>query len=311
MVRSILLIAVFSLAASQGGCVRRTILVTSEPNGALVYLNDQEVGRTPVEVDFTYYGEYDVRLVRDGYEPITTSAMAWPPLWDNIPFDLVAEAIPGEPHAQIHWHYDLQPPDDNRDEMLTRAMALREKIELPPSETTQEEVATDVPAAEGDSNETPGAEPPPAVRESLPTDIDVVMVWERVHERLREVGYDGLTRAEQSFISVWELEQQVSTGGFRQYFHNSTGDRAYDVVRSLEAIGAEETAAIATRALSVLGSGAPSRSSESRRAVMAPWPEDGPEFARLAELDEEFWATPDNLREMLKRYVERNRAEFQ
>jgi hypothetical protein len=44
------------------GCVERTISITSEPEGALVYLNDEEVGRTPVSVPFTFYGVYDVRL---------------------------------------------------------------------------------------------------------------------------------------------------------------------------------------------------------------------------------------------------------
>lgn len=43
-------------------CVERTISITSTPSGALVHLNDQEVGRTPLTVPFTYYGVYDVRL---------------------------------------------------------------------------------------------------------------------------------------------------------------------------------------------------------------------------------------------------------
>jgi hypothetical protein len=52
-------------ASTLVGCVERTISITSEPRGALVYLNDEEVGRTPVSVPFTYYGVYDVRLERE------------------------------------------------------------------------------------------------------------------------------------------------------------------------------------------------------------------------------------------------------
>ncbi|MFB3120043.1 MAG: PEGA domain-containing protein [Stenotrophomonas maltophilia] len=37
-------------------------MITSEPPGALVWLNDREIGRTPVDVDFEFYGRYDVRL---------------------------------------------------------------------------------------------------------------------------------------------------------------------------------------------------------------------------------------------------------
>ncbi len=44
-----------------GGCVERTVTITSEPDNALVYLNDEEIGRTPVTVSFTFYGVYDVR----------------------------------------------------------------------------------------------------------------------------------------------------------------------------------------------------------------------------------------------------------
>jgi len=48
------------------GCVERLITVKSTPAGALVYLNDEEVGRTPVTVPFRFYGVYDVRLEHEG-----------------------------------------------------------------------------------------------------------------------------------------------------------------------------------------------------------------------------------------------------
>lgn len=47
------------------GCVQRTITITSNPTGALVHLNDEEVGRTPLTVPFTFYGTYDVRVAYD------------------------------------------------------------------------------------------------------------------------------------------------------------------------------------------------------------------------------------------------------
>ena len=64
-----LAIAVFAcgLAICSTGCLKRTISVTTEPPGALVWINDVEVGRTPLETDFTFYGIYDVRLRREGW----------------------------------------------------------------------------------------------------------------------------------------------------------------------------------------------------------------------------------------------------
>ena len=47
------------------GCVQRTISITSTPTAALVRLNDEEVGRTPVSVPYRFYGVYDVRLERE------------------------------------------------------------------------------------------------------------------------------------------------------------------------------------------------------------------------------------------------------
>lgn len=117
------------------GCVRRTISITSTPPGALVYLNDREVGRTPLDVDFLYYGEYDVRLVKEDYEPLSTSGDAQPPLWDAPGFDLVAEALPGERQVLIEWHYDLvstaESGLDEIDGLIERATALREQTETP------------------------------------------------------------------------------------------------------------------------------------------------------------------------------------
>ena len=54
------------------GCVERTIKITSQPSGALVYLNDEEVGRTPTEVRFTFYGDYSVILRKEGHETLNT-----------------------------------------------------------------------------------------------------------------------------------------------------------------------------------------------------------------------------------------------
>ena len=48
------------LVAATSGCVRRTIKITTEPPGARVFLNDQEVGRSEVSTDFLWYGDYDV-----------------------------------------------------------------------------------------------------------------------------------------------------------------------------------------------------------------------------------------------------------
>lgn len=110
------------------GCVQRTISITSEPTGALVFLNDEEVGRTPVTVPFTFYGVYDVRMEAEGYHPLWTQQQAKAPWWETPGVDLMAEAVP-HGKAELHWHFtmDVQPPAEeiDADLLLDHAKQLR------------------------------------------------------------------------------------------------------------------------------------------------------------------------------------------
>ncbi|UCD74491.1 MAG: PEGA domain-containing protein [Phycisphaerales bacterium] len=111
--------------AALTGCVQRTINITSEPPGALVWLNDREVGRTPLDVEFLYYGTYDVRLVKEGYEPLLTKGEANAPLWDLPGLDLAAEVAPVRLHSNIEWHYELLPVENDPDALIERAQQMR------------------------------------------------------------------------------------------------------------------------------------------------------------------------------------------
>jgi hypothetical protein len=110
------------------GCVRRTITISTDPPGAMVWLNDREVGRSPVDVDFDYYGTYDVRLEREGYEPLMTSGDAKAPLWDTVGLDLVAEVLPFPLHSRVEWHYVLEPGHDDPEALAGRARTLRSQV---------------------------------------------------------------------------------------------------------------------------------------------------------------------------------------
>lgn len=89
------------------GCVERYISITSQPSGALVYLNDDEVGRTPLTVPFTFYGTYDVRLEADGYKPLWTKQPAQAPWWDTVGIDLFAEVVPNA-KSHVKWHFEME-----------------------------------------------------------------------------------------------------------------------------------------------------------------------------------------------------------
>lgn len=123
------LILIVCLCVLSLGCVERRLLITSEPAGALVYLNDQEVGRTPLEVPFTWYGTYDVRLEREGYKTLNTQQTAEQPWWEKPGPDLVAEAM-RDKRVEIAWHLELQEAElaseVDPDQVLDFAKQLRE-----------------------------------------------------------------------------------------------------------------------------------------------------------------------------------------
>jgi len=124
------------LGALAPGCLDRTVSITTTPPGAIVTLNDTEVGRTPVETGFIFYGDYDVRLRREGYEPVITHKNLAAPIWEWPPFDLVAIALPVNIHTRKRLHFDLvpSPPLDEQgeSELLGRARELRERTANPP-----------------------------------------------------------------------------------------------------------------------------------------------------------------------------------
>ncbi len=117
------LLAAMCLPAT--GCVRRTLRIDSTPQGALVWVNHREVGRTPLEIDFTYYGNYDVELSLDGHEPMITDADADPPAWDVIGLDFLFEVAPFQSRSVVDWHFDLEPRSDDLGALVTRAREMR------------------------------------------------------------------------------------------------------------------------------------------------------------------------------------------
>jgi hypothetical protein len=129
-IRSFIFLGALATLVFAPGCVRRSLTVTSDPPGALVYLNGQEFGRTPVTRDFTWYGDYDVALRKEGYETLKTSGKVIAPWWQWVPFDLTAEMLPL--HDRQKLSYKLKPTTEAAVEpqvLLSRAEQLRGELQ--------------------------------------------------------------------------------------------------------------------------------------------------------------------------------------
>jgi hypothetical protein len=119
--------AVLLAACLAGGCVERRFVVYSDPPGALVYVNGQYVGASPVDFYYVYYGKYHIRLVRDGYETLDVLQNVRAP-WYQLPGpDLITEAfIPLKIRDVRNFAYTLQPLQAVRaDDVANRAAQLR------------------------------------------------------------------------------------------------------------------------------------------------------------------------------------------
>jgi hypothetical protein len=117
-------LAAVAAAACFGGCVERQMTIRSDPPGALVYVDDSEIGITPVSTPFTYYGQRKILLAKDGYETLTLIQPV-PAPWYEIPgLDFIPETlVPGKIRDERTFDYRLQP------QMLTPPDQLRERAE--------------------------------------------------------------------------------------------------------------------------------------------------------------------------------------
>ena len=120
------------------GCVRRELTLTSNPPGALVYLNDEEVGRTPLTREFTWYGTYDVQVRLEGHETVDTRTKVIAPWWQWVPFDLVAELFPLTDRQSFSYSLrPVNPASNDPSGLIQRGQELRGELQSSKVPATQ------------------------------------------------------------------------------------------------------------------------------------------------------------------------------
>jgi hypothetical protein len=129
ILRRAILALVLAALVVPTGCVRRRLAVRSNPPGALVFVDNQQIGTTPCSVDFTYYGTREIRLVKPGYETLTVNQPIPMPWYQIPPIDFVSENVmPNKIEDHRTVAFDLQPqlivPTE---QLLDRANQLRQE----------------------------------------------------------------------------------------------------------------------------------------------------------------------------------------
>lgn len=126
------LAAALGLCVLASGCVQRRLTIRSNPPGALVYIGNLEIGKTPCSTSYLWYGVREIKLIKDGYETLTVHQWIGPPWYQIPPIDFVSENFyPYELRDERTLEFQLIPrrvaPND---QLLSRAESLRQSNRL-------------------------------------------------------------------------------------------------------------------------------------------------------------------------------------
>jgi hypothetical protein len=112
------------------GCLERKLTINTAPQGAIVALNDEEIGTSPVTVSFEWYGDYEVRIKKEGFETLKTHRQLKGPWYDKFPFDFFAGVLnPKRIVDSYEWTFTLaEKKTVKRDELIEKAQELKKQL---------------------------------------------------------------------------------------------------------------------------------------------------------------------------------------
>ena len=124
---TMLLLAVFALCAT--GCVERKLIITSEPSGARVYVDDREVGQTPVTTRFNFYGGRTFVLRKEGYRDTVEVRKVKKPFYAQPVLDAITDLgpIPLKDHQTFHFKMTPMQPVETQ-VLMERARRMRSQV---------------------------------------------------------------------------------------------------------------------------------------------------------------------------------------
>lgn len=112
------------------GCVKRSITIETDPPGATVWVNAEEKGQTPLTFPFTFYGTYEFRLEKEGFQTLIVKEDVNAPAYQVFPLDLVTDVfLPGTLRDEKLFAYGLEKQTTaTKEDLLNRAQELREEV---------------------------------------------------------------------------------------------------------------------------------------------------------------------------------------
>lgn len=73
--------------------MHRRLTIRSNPPGAAVVVDGEEIGFTPVSLDYTYYGTREITLIMNGYKTFTLPHKLETPWYQVFPLEFVTDNL--------------------------------------------------------------------------------------------------------------------------------------------------------------------------------------------------------------------------
>jgi hypothetical protein len=119
------------------GCVSRRLTILSQPAGALVEVDGERLGLTPVSMDFTYYGVREITLSKPGYETLTVQQPTPTPWYQVFPLEFFSDNFALTHLTDAHvFRYQLAPENPQANDVQSlnaRARNFRTQAQLSPN----------------------------------------------------------------------------------------------------------------------------------------------------------------------------------
>jgi hypothetical protein len=112
------------------GCVQRRMIIRSQPEGAFVTVDNQQIGLTPLSIPYTYFGTREIKLEKDGFQTVKVQQRFDPKWYETFPVSLISENFAGrEIRDERVLDFQLEPKTQvQENQLLQRANDLRFNI---------------------------------------------------------------------------------------------------------------------------------------------------------------------------------------
>jgi hypothetical protein len=123
-------------------------------------------------------------------------------------------------------------------------------------------------------------------------------VWAQVYERYERVGFDleALNQPEQFALLAMLLDEQVTSGGFEQFYASCPRDGAQRAHAAVKAMTSTHIASVVAKANAVFSEGGPASELEERMSQLEALSDE--EHEVLGRLDEEFFTSKEDLEDL-------------